>query len=192
MLELSATASWTLWLLWSRSNSVRWRLLCWHWLSSKSVLDFSSHGHESLFNVCGSLGTSFEEWNVQSLGKLLSSAAVNNLFGGEITLVTNQQLVDGFRSITINFAEPLLNVRERILIGHIIDNNDTVSTSVIAWSLLLFIVIQCCPIVLLKIETMLIFREWVTDIRKIHTLMSSLEEGFQLKLTLFWIVLDQH
>jgi hypothetical protein len=61
----------------------------------------------------------------------LSSIIVDSLLICKITLVTNQKLVDSFSGISINFLQPLLNVAESFLVCDIVDNDDTVSTSVV-------------------------------------------------------------
>jgi hypothetical protein len=64
----------------------------------------------------------------------LSSIIVDSLLISKITLVTNQKLVDSFSGISINFLQPLLNVAESFLVCDIVDNDDTVSTSVVGGS----------------------------------------------------------
>lgn len=61
----------------------------------------------------------------------LSSIIVDSLLICKITLVTNQKLIDSFSGISINFLQPLLNVAESFLVSDIVDNDDTMSTSVV-------------------------------------------------------------
>lgn len=48
-----------------------------------------------------------------------------------ITLVADQKFVDTLSSIAINFLQPLLDVVERVHVGHIVDNADAVCSSVV-------------------------------------------------------------
>lgn len=61
----------------------------------------------------------------------LSYGVFNDFLVLHITLVANQKLIDTLSSIAINFLQPLLDVVERIHVGHIVDNADTVCSSVV-------------------------------------------------------------
>ena len=43
---------------------------------SAPVLDFTSHGHESLLHISGILGTSLQEWNANLISKGLHSFSI--------------------------------------------------------------------------------------------------------------------
>lgn len=55
----------------------------------------------------------------------------HNFLVFHVALVAHKQLVDTFGCIAIDFLEPLLDVVERIHVGHIIDNTDTMSATVV-------------------------------------------------------------
>ena len=59
---------------------------------------------------------------------------IDDLFGAQVTFVTNQELVDVFACIAIDFLEPLLDIVERLLVSTVVDDNDTMGTSVITRS----------------------------------------------------------
>lgn len=61
----------------------------------------------------------------------LGDSVLDHLLVGQIALVANQQLVDTLRGITVNLGKPLLDVREGILVRDIIDDNDTMGTTVV-------------------------------------------------------------
>ena len=63
--------------------------------------------------------------------RYLGDGVVNDLLVGQVTLVSDQQLVDAFRGVTINLREPLLDVVEGVLVCYIIDDNDTVCAAVV-------------------------------------------------------------
>lgn len=61
----------------------------------------------------------------------LSHSVFDDLLVLHITLVADQKLVNTFSSIAINLLQPLLDVVERVHVGHIVDNADTVCSSVV-------------------------------------------------------------
>jgi hypothetical protein len=101
------------------------------WLSLHSSLDLTGHGQESLLNIGGSLGGSFKELNSQRVGKFLALFGRDNALARQIGLVTNQQFVDVFCCVSIDFMKPLLDIVERFLVGNVINNNNSVGTTVI-------------------------------------------------------------
>ena len=96
------------------------------------ILDLLGHCQESLLDVSRVLRRGLEEGNVQLIGKFLKGAAsvavgvrygtsanlcntvFDNLLAGEIGFVANEELINAFRGITINFLEPLLHVGEGV------------------------------------------------------------------------------
>lgn len=56
---------------------------------------------------------------------------VHHFFVGHIALVTDKKLVDTLSSISVDFLQPLLDVVEGILIGDIVDDNDTMCSSIV-------------------------------------------------------------
>jgi len=109
-----------------------------------SALDLPGHCHKSLFNIGSVLSRCFQEGNSQTISKFLSSVVVYNLLGRQITLVANQQFVDTFAGISVNFLEPLLHVIERNLVRHIIHDNNTVSASVVTGCNSSESLLSCC------------------------------------------------
>ena len=61
----------------------------------------------------------------------LRHCVFNNFLVFHIALVSHKQLVDTLGRITVNFLEPLLYIVERIHVGNIIYNADTMSATVI-------------------------------------------------------------
>ena len=61
----------------------------------------------------------------------LSYSILNNLLVRHIGLVADQQLVDALGRISIDLLQPLLHVVERIHIGDIVDDADTVGATVV-------------------------------------------------------------
>ena len=116
--------------------------------SAHSFLDLTSHRQESLLDIGSILGRGLEERNSQAVGKFLSYVSdgefpiatsppylchgvFNHLLVRHITLVTDQQLIDTFRSVAIDFLEPLLDIVEGVHICHIVHDTNTMSTSVV-------------------------------------------------------------
>lgn len=56
----------------------------------------------------------------------------NSSLGGQIGLVTNQQLVDIVRCISVNLVEPLLDVVETLQVSDVINYNNTMGAAVVA------------------------------------------------------------
>lgn len=61
----------------------------------------------------------------------LRSRVVDNLLCGQIALVADKQLVDVLASVAVDLLKPLLHVVERLLIGHVVDDDDAVGTAVV-------------------------------------------------------------
>jgi hypothetical protein len=91
-------------------------------LTCHPVLNFCSHGHESLFYISSIFGTGLQEWDAYLISKSLSSLVVNNLFGGQVRLVAHKQLVHILTSISVNLIQPLLHIVETLLVCDIIDH----------------------------------------------------------------------
>jgi hypothetical protein len=101
------------------------------WLSLHTCLDLAGHGEESLFNIGGSLGRSLEELDSERVSKFLSLLSRHDTLGGQIGLVANQKLVNILTGISVNFMQPLLYIVERLIVSDVVNNDDTVSTTVI-------------------------------------------------------------
>lgn len=79
-------------------------------ICNSPVLNLLRHGQESLFDIGGVLSGGFEEGNTKLVGESLGFRILHNLFSRQIRLVTNQELVDTFNSVSIDFLQPLLNI----------------------------------------------------------------------------------
>ena len=104
-------------------------------LNSNSILlllhNFTSHSHESSFDISTILCWSLYKFNTKRISKFLSCFIRNNLLSSKISLITNKYLYNILISITINFMEPSLYIVERILICYIVNNNNAMSTTII-------------------------------------------------------------
>jgi len=65
------------------------------------------------------------------VGILLGRGVVNNLLVSQVTLVANQQLIDVLAGVAINFLQPLFDIVEGLLVGDVVDDNDTVGAPVV-------------------------------------------------------------
>ena len=95
------------------------------------VFDLSRHGEESLFNVGSILGRCFQEWNIQALGKFVCSGKIDSLLVLHVRLVADQELVDAFAGVSVYFLKPGFYVFKSVCIGYIVDNNNTMRTTVV-------------------------------------------------------------
>jgi len=100
-------------------------------LGLHSCLDLAGHGQESLLDVGGSLGRSLEEFNSERVGKFLALLRRDNTLARQIGLITYQELVDVFGSVSVNFVQPLLYIVEGFLVGDIVDDDNSVGAAVI-------------------------------------------------------------
>lgn len=64
--------------------------------------------------------------------KYLCCGILNLALSCHIGFVSNQQLIYAFTGVSVNLLQPALNIVERIRISDIIDDNDAVSTAIIA------------------------------------------------------------
>lgn len=105
-----------------------------HYKNISLLHNLSSHCHESSFDISTVLCWGLNKLNTKRISKLLSSFIRNHLFGGQISLVTNKKLDNILISITINFMKPSLHIVEGILVSHIINNNDAMSSTIVGRS----------------------------------------------------------
>lgn len=56
-------------------------------------------------------------WGWNTVLPHLRDAVFHNLLARQIGLVTDEEFVDAFRSIAIDFLKPLLDIRESVLKG---------------------------------------------------------------------------
>ena len=96
--------------------------------------NLTSHGHESSFDISRVLSRSLHKLNAETISKLLSRLIGNNLLGGQISLITNQKLHNILTGITVNFVKPGLHIVEGILISNVINDDNSMSTTVVAGS----------------------------------------------------------
>jgi len=100
-------------------------------LGLHSGLDLTGHGEKGLFDIARCFGRCFEEFNAKTIGKLLSLFGRDDALSSQIRFVTHQQLVDILRSISVNFVQPLLYIIEGLVVRDVIDNNDTMGSTVV-------------------------------------------------------------
>lgn len=132
-MKLSAATGFLLWLLgFSQSGA---RTLFPNGIFRRSALDlglnFVWEGSESLFNVNSVFGRCFEEFNAQRLGQSFSFFGFDLSVGLKIGFVTNKKFDDVFVSVLVNFGKPVFNILERLSVGDIVDENDTMGALVI-------------------------------------------------------------
>jgi len=96
-----------------------------------SGLNLTSHGEKGLLNVFRRLGGRLQELNPERIGKFFALFRGNDTLGGQIGLVTDQQLVDVFRGVPVNFVEPLFDIVKGFHVRHIVHHDDTVRTAVV-------------------------------------------------------------
>lgn len=61
----------------------------------------------------------------------LRNGVLHDLLVLHIALVTDEQLVDTLGGVSVNLLKPLLDVVEGVHVGHIVNNADTVGTTVV-------------------------------------------------------------
>lgn len=61
----------------------------------------------------------------------LGNGVFDNLLVRHIALVTHQKLVNAFGCVAVNFLQPLLDVVERVHVGHIVNDADAVGTAIV-------------------------------------------------------------
>ena len=144
-LTLTTSTSWTRLHTLSLTN-----LYCWFIIdscSTHSFFDLSCHGQECLFNIWSILCWCFQEWNSKTICKFLGMSELirpliqthlcnsifNNFLIWHITLVSYQKFVYTFCCISINLLKPLFDIVERVHIGNIVNNTDSVCATIIWW-----------------------------------------------------------
>jgi hypothetical protein len=83
-------------------------------------------GYRDYRRIPAWLASSCNKWSAY-----LCSRVLYNLLVCHIRLVADQELVDTFGGVSVNFLEPLLDVVEGVHVGDIVDDTDTVSTTVV-------------------------------------------------------------
>ncbi len=100
-------------------------------LSFHSSLDLARHREKGLFDIGARLGRRFQKFDAERVRKLLTLLGANHSFSCQIGLVADQKLVDVFGCVSVNFVQPLLNVRERFSVRHVVHDNNSVRTTVV-------------------------------------------------------------
>ena len=104
----------------------------WSWLRcSNFTFDFSGHKCERFFYIYGFFCRCFEESDIKMIGKLLCFLVRDLSLVFQILFVSYEDSRDIFLSMFINFAHPLWNLWERLSIGDIISDDNTVSSLII-------------------------------------------------------------
>ena len=117
---------------------------------SHALLDLAGHGQEGLLDVGCVLGRCLEEWNAEAVSEFLikcisikgwvdedvedahlCDVVLDDLLVGHIALVTDEKLVNTLGSVAVDLLQPLLDVVERVHVGDIVDDADTVGTAVV-------------------------------------------------------------
>lgn len=91
----------------------------------------ASHAHEEILNVEAVLGTGLEERNVLLVGESLTFVVLDHALIFEICLVSNDNLVDLLVTVLLDLTEPVLDVVKGFLVGDIVDENVTMSSTVV-------------------------------------------------------------
>ena len=100
-------------------------------LSAHSLFDLPGDGDERLLNVTWALCGSLQERNVETLCKLLCGVNIHRPLVLKIALVSNQKLLHALTSISVNLFQPLFHVVKCCLVRHVINNNNSVRSSVV-------------------------------------------------------------
>jgi len=90
------------------------------------------HLHKCLFDICRVLCGSLQENKVKGIGELFCLLICDLALIEQIALVTYQQFVYILTSISIYLLQPLLNVVESFEVCNIINNNNSMCTTVVA------------------------------------------------------------
>jgi len=108
------------------------------------VLDLFGHGQERLFNVSCVLCGRLEEWNRKLIREFLGNAVFDNFLVRQIRLIPNEQLINAFRRVSINFLQPLLHICKRIVVRNVVNDDDTVGPPVVRRSDCPEAFLACC------------------------------------------------
>ena len=72
-----------------------------------------------------------ESTGYRQLASYLASGVVNDSLIRHIALVAYKELVDTLGCIAIDLSEPLLNILERLLVGNVVHDTDSVCAAVV-------------------------------------------------------------
>ena len=99
---------------------------------SKRVLDLSSHGHERLLNVSGSLGRGLNVGDAEAVSEGLGGLVLDVAAVDEVALVADEELAHVLRGVAVDLREPHLDVVERIEDGDVVNDDDAVGAAVVS------------------------------------------------------------
>jgi len=111
---------------------------------SVTVFDIGSHCGEGLFDVGSILCAGLQERDAEPVCELFGGVVVDNFFGAQITLVSDEELVHIFAGVSVDLLKPLFHIVERYLICNIVDHNNTMCPSVVARSDCSESFLSCC------------------------------------------------
>jgi hypothetical protein len=94
-------------------------------------LDLGRHHQEGLLHVGRGLCAGLDERNAQLRGKVRRCVVLHHALLYQIALVAHQQLVHVVGGVSVDLVQPLLDVVERIHVGHVVHNNDAVRATVV-------------------------------------------------------------
>jgi len=95
-------------------------------------LYFLSHRDEGLLDVEGLLGGGLHELHAEGIGVLLALGLGYLALIFEIALVANEELDDIVIGVLLDLFEPVFDILESLLVGHVIHEDDPMSTLIIA------------------------------------------------------------
>lgn len=95
------------------------------------LLDSLGHLGEGILDVGGALGGGLQEDQIERGSELSSLVVLDLTLVNQVGLVTNQKLVDILAGVAVDLLQPLLDIVEGLLVGDIIDDDDTVSSTVV-------------------------------------------------------------
>ena len=93
--------------------------------------DIFGQGHEGEVDVVVGLGGSFEEFDIVLVGKGLATGSIYNFFILHVALVSDEHLIHRFSGMLLDVADPVADVREGLLVGDVIHQQNSHGSSVI-------------------------------------------------------------
>lgn len=95
------------------------------------LLDSLGHLGKCILDVGGGLGRSLQEDQVERGSEVSRLVVLDLTLADQIRFVTNKKLVDILAGIAVDFLQPLLNIVKRLLVGDIVDDDDTMGTTIV-------------------------------------------------------------
>ena len=97
-------------------------------------LDLVGEGSKGFFDIDCILGRSLQEFDAKRISQSLAFLGFNLSACLQIRFVADQQFYNVLVPVLIDFGQPVLNVLERLPVGDVIDQDDSVSTLVVTGS----------------------------------------------------------